>query len=183
MSIMSQFSLVNSSKRLGVIYEKILQSDLIKKKILTPNTIKTFQNYLNEAQPKTNDEHTARKIIHFLYRKNNNSFSRYLHHAKLPNLILWTDERCIVKHFYLRRVLYIEWDGKSYKCDIHRGMNKLSQSKANRSRDNNSYYHSNTNFPNLTQNANKQPKLKNQEGDSYATILKKNDDDSDVNSA
>lgn len=164
-------ALVESSKRLGGIYEKILNSDLINKKILTTESIKVFQEYLNEAQPKSQDEFMTRKVIQFLYRKNNNSFSRYLQHAKLVNLILWTDERCIIRHFHLRRVLYIEWDGKSYKCDVHRNMHKAQQKSTNgRVYDSKSYFHSNSEFPQLSQPP---TKPKEHKGKSYATILKR----------
>ncbi len=164
-------ALVESSKRLGDVYEKILKSDLIDKKILTTESIKVFQDYLNEAQPKSQDEFMTRKVIQFLYRKNNNSFSRYLQHAKLVNLILWTDERCIIKHFYLRRVLYIEWADNLYKCNVHRNMHKAQQKPTNgRIYDSNSYFHSNVEFPQLSLPP---TKPKEHKGKSYATILKR----------
>ena len=76
---------------------------------------------LDDAQPKSEDEHKARITIQFLYRQNPSSFYKFLINNKLGCLVLWTEAKCIVRHLGLRGIVYIKWNGaQGYTVLPHR---------------------------------------------------------------
>ncbi len=104
-------------------YMDIRNSDLIVNKTLTDDTIASFQETLNNAQPQSDEEAMSRSLIQYLYRKNPVNFCRFLERSRLNHLILWTEAKCIVSHFNLRGVVYVKWDEDHYECSLHRNMN------------------------------------------------------------
>jgi hypothetical protein len=94
--------------------------------VLDDDAIAEFQKNLNDAQPSGELETQTRSLIQYLYRKNPNNFCRFLVRSRLSHLILWTEAKCIVRHFGLRGVVYVKWnDDNSYECSLHRNI-KLS---------------------------------------------------------
>lgn len=104
-------------------YRSIRDSDLILKKSLNDDSIKEFQDYLNASQPCNEEESKSRSLIQYLYRKNPTNFCRFLVRSRLHHLILWTEAKCIVRHFGLRGVVYVKWNDKEYECSLHRNIN------------------------------------------------------------
>jgi len=108
-------------------HKAINESDLIFKKTVTEDTIKEFEQLLNEAQPITGDDKKNRSLIQFMYRKNPTNFYRFLTRSRLSHIVLWTEAKCIVSHFGLNGLVYIKWDNTEYKCSVHRNTYNLHQ--------------------------------------------------------
>ena len=118
-------------KKVYDCYKAILACDLITKKALDTKYVAEFQNFLNESQPSNDEEHTTRSLIQFLYRKNPNNFIKFLIRSHLNHLILWTEAKCIVRHFDLQGVLYVKWNEHQYDCNIHYNVNDARNSANN----------------------------------------------------
>lgn len=104
-------------------YKRIRNSKLILNKSLDTDNIAEFQTYLNDAQPESPEDYQMRALIQYLYRKNPNNFCRFLVRSRLSHLILWTEAKCIVRHFGLRGVVYVKWnDDGAYECSLHRNV-------------------------------------------------------------
>jgi hypothetical protein len=103
-------------------YNALRCSDLILNKSLSPESIQEFQKLLNAAQPDSHDDNDnmMRAFVQFLYRKNPTNFCGFLIRSRLSPLILWTEAKCIVRHFGLRGALYIKWGETRYECSLHR---------------------------------------------------------------
>lgn len=104
-------------------YKAIRNSNLILNKSLTDTNISELQKHLNASQPKSEEESMTRSLIQYLYRKNPTNFCKYLVRSRLSHLILWTEAKCIVRHFGLRGVVYIKWNDQEYECSRHRNVN------------------------------------------------------------
>ena len=118
-------------KKVYDCYKAILACDLITKKSLNTEYVAEFQNFLNESQPSNDEEHTTRSLIQFLYRKNPNTFIKFLIRSHLNHLILWTEAKCIVRHFDLQGVLYVKWNEHQYDCNIHYNVESNSANNTN----------------------------------------------------
>jgi hypothetical protein len=104
-------------------YKRIRNSKLILNKSLDIDNIVEFQTYLNDAQPVSAEDSQTRSLIQYLYRKNPNNFCRFLVRSRLSHLILWTEAKCIVRHFGLRGVVYVKWnDDGVYECSMHKNV-------------------------------------------------------------
>jgi hypothetical protein len=103
-------------------YKAIRTSNLITHKSIDDKNIAEFQNHLNSSQPKTDDENMTRSLIQYLYRKNPTNFCRFLVRSRLSHLILWTESKCIVRHFGLQGIVYVKWNDQDYECSLHRNV-------------------------------------------------------------
>lgn len=101
-------------------YKEIRDSELIRNKVLTDDSIASFQHSLNKSQPISDDEVKMRSFIQYLYRKNPTNFCKFLSRSKLNHLILWTEAKCIVMYFGLRGIVYVKWNDSEYECSLHR---------------------------------------------------------------
>jgi len=108
-------------------YKAIRNSDLISKKQLDEGTIKELQKSLNESQPKSENEQMSRSFVQYLYRKNPTNFCRFLMRSRLSHLILWTEAKCIVRHFGLQGVVYVRWNDDAYECSMHKNASNNTQ--------------------------------------------------------
>lgn len=105
-------------------YKSIRDSDLILNKTIDEKNIADFQTSLNASQPTNETEAQTRSLIQYLYRKNPTNFCRFLVRSRLSHLILWTEAKCIVRHFNLRGIVYVKWNDSEYECSAHRNINE-----------------------------------------------------------
>jgi hypothetical protein len=101
-------------------YKDIRNSNLISNKSIYDGSIEEFRDLLNKAQPQSKEDVQIRSLIQYLYRRNPNNFCRYLIRSRLSHLILWTEAKCIVRHFGLRGIVYVKWNSSEYECSLHR---------------------------------------------------------------
>jgi hypothetical protein len=101
-------------------YKAIRNSELIRNKVLSDKNIECFQLSLNTSLPLSEEDSKTRSLIQYLYRKNPTNFCRFLVRSKLNHLILWTEAKCIVRHFGLMGIVYVKWNDNSYECSLHR---------------------------------------------------------------
>lgn len=104
-------------------YIKLYKCNLIKDKILNDRNIDEFQKILNNSIPQNENDNRLRLFIRYLYLKNPNSFYKFLIHSKMTHLILWTDVRCILKHFGIQHILYIKYTDK-FECYYNKYVEK-----------------------------------------------------------
>jgi hypothetical protein len=106
-------------------YKEIRESSLIANKTVTETNIVEFQQSLNNAQPSNENDYKSRSLIQYLYRKNPSNFYQFLVKSKLIHLILWTESKCIIRHFGLNGVVYVKWnhDNNEYECVVHKYLN------------------------------------------------------------
>jgi hypothetical protein len=105
-------------------YKNIRKGALFTSKSLSDEAIGEFQRYLNEAQSNNASELQAQSLIQYLYRRNPNNFCRFLTRSRLSHLILWTEAKCIVRHFGLRGMVYVKWHDQGYVCSLHKQHSK-----------------------------------------------------------
>jgi hypothetical protein len=120
MSNRSEF-VMNPPQRLFDLYKNIKNSELILNKVLSKEGVNDFQTELNNTQPKLENENEMQMhaLIQYMYRKNPINFTRFLTKSGLSHLILWTESKCIIKHFGLHGIVYIKWHDNTYTCDLH----------------------------------------------------------------
>ena len=104
-------------------YKEIRESSLILNKTLDENNIAEFQSSLNKSQPSNDEESKTRSLIQYLYRKNPTNFCRFLVRSRLSHMILWTEAKCIVRHFGLSGIVYVKWNDIEYECSLHKNVN------------------------------------------------------------
>ena len=104
-------------------YKEIRKSSLILNKTLDENNIAEFQSSLNKSQPSNDEESKTRSLIQYLYRKNPTNFCRFLVRSRLSHMILWTEAKCIVRHFGLSGIVYVKWNDIEYECSLHKNVN------------------------------------------------------------
>lgn len=104
-------------------YKEMLGNALIVNKSLDEKNIVEFQQSLNKSQPRNDEESKSRSLIQYLYRKNPTTFYRFLVRSRLSHLILWTETKCIVRHFGLRGIVYVKWNDNEYICSLHKNVN------------------------------------------------------------
>jgi hypothetical protein len=107
-------------QRLYESYKAIRNSELIANKTLNDSTISELKDHLNASVPVGEDETTTHSLVQFLYRKNPVNFCKFLLRSRLNHLMLWTEAKCIVRHFGLQGVVYVKWDDSQYECSRHR---------------------------------------------------------------
>ena len=105
-------------------YAELKKCSLIKDNILSTESIQSFQELLNKSQPNCENDMFLKSLISYLYRRDSNSFRKYLYSSKLPHLILWTETKFIVKHFKLQGVVYIKNIGGIFQCSKHNRADK-----------------------------------------------------------
>ena len=112
---------MNPPQRLFDLYKNIKNSELILNKVLSKEGVNDFQTELNNAQPKLENENEIQmhSLIQYMYRKNPINFTRFLTKSGLSHLILWTESKCIIKHFGLHGIVYIKWYDNTYSCNLH----------------------------------------------------------------
>lgn len=87
----------------------------------TPNNdiLSNLETLINDAQPKNDTEEYMRTTFQVMYRKNPMDLYKFIVKNKLFYLILWTEAKCMARHFRLKDLIYIKWNGESYKCFTH----------------------------------------------------------------
>jgi hypothetical protein len=102
-------------------YKVIKNSTLITNNLLTDESIKEFQDTLNQAQPINDIDKTMFETFRLLYRSTI-EFDRFIVKNKIKHLILWTESKSIVRHFNLYGLVYVKWntDTNMYNCSLHK---------------------------------------------------------------
>lgn len=103
MSILPEF-LLNS-------YENLYSCELVRFKIINPDTIAEFVNILNTAIPK---KYTAEYTIYLFnrtkYKINRWKFIKDINDSPYKSMVLWTNYKEILRHFDLVQKFYLKWD-------------------------------------------------------------------------
>ena len=104
--------------RLLTIYRSIMSGSIVKGKVVDDEGLLSLKSLIMEAQAQGDDERTIQKTVQFLYRQNTSSFYKFLIKNKLAFLVLWTESKCMVRHFGLQGLVYIRWNDDEYVYDV-----------------------------------------------------------------
>jgi hypothetical protein len=97
-------------KRLQNAYFQLRKSRVIKKQEYDNDAIEHFEKLLNSCLPISDYESHLYYFIKDMYYDNKVKFIEYINESNLQPLILYTDNKNIIKHFNLQYKLYINWD-------------------------------------------------------------------------
>ena len=75
-----------------------------------------LENILNDCLPYDQHEQNqhTQEFLHFY--KDSEGYYQHLMNSKLRFLVLWTDYKYITKHFRVRNIIHIRWNGTNYEC-------------------------------------------------------------------
>ncbi len=99
-------------KRLYELFRELLETELVKSRKATAETMLAFQNLLNQANPTSEAESAQHELVRGIYFSNPGSFAEYLRDRRnrAGALVLWTESKRIAKFFNLDGVVHISWD-------------------------------------------------------------------------
>lgn len=100
-------------------HRAITSARVVQTKVVDDETISELRTLLNDAQAQTEEERTIQKTIQFLYRQNAPAFYKFLVKNKMAYAALWTESKCIVRHFGLQGLVYIRWNHETQQYDIY----------------------------------------------------------------
>ena len=98
-------------KTLYVGYNMLKQSRVVTKKETDDEAVGFLQTVLNEAQPKSAEEHTLHRFVKNMYNENKYRFLSFIRNTNFECLVLWTESIAIVNYLGLRGIIYISWTG------------------------------------------------------------------------
>lgn len=92
-------------------YDLLLNSDIVKNKNITLETIQEFVRLLNNSIPnKYTTEYTIYLFNRTKYKTNRWKFIKDINDSPYRSMILWTNYKEILKHFDLVQRFYLKWD-------------------------------------------------------------------------
>jgi hypothetical protein len=103
-------------------YESLCNSDIVKNKTISQETIGEFVTYLNCAIPKKyTTEYTIYLFNRTKYKMNRWKFMKDIQDSPYKSMVLWTNYKEILKHFNLIQRFYLKWDKEKneYVGDIY----------------------------------------------------------------
>ena len=103
--------------RLNELFIMINNCELVKNRVITDNSINSFIELLNKAQPKDMLEVCAKRTLFDLLQINsprspiyaNIMFNRDQNNG-FEKLVLWTGPRSILKKYRLQEQIFLRWD-------------------------------------------------------------------------
>jgi hypothetical protein len=110
-------------KRLYQSFRNVCATSLVRTREVTPETMKEFENAVNEALPQTEAETAQLEFFKGFFNGNPEASYAFIH--KYDNMvnatILWTRGLYIARHFGLSRKIYMRWDAetKRYSVEAH----------------------------------------------------------------
>jgi hypothetical protein len=98
-------------------YLLLQNSELVKQKNVSPESLSEFERILNNIQPK--DEDMAKyDMIKTLYNSNKMKFIRFIRESYSSCAVLWTESKAIVTWFDLSNLIYITWDNRRFRVEL-----------------------------------------------------------------
>lgn len=112
-------------EHLSNAYKNLWKLPFIKQKNLgssqeeIANNLSKFEQLINSALPQNETEQFQHSQEYFHYVKDPYGYRTHLNNSHLRFLILWTDNRNILRHFGVHKLIHMRWhpDVKKYTCE------------------------------------------------------------------
>lgn len=101
------------SQRLRGVYERILETKLASHHDLEGDSLRLFQEILNEAVPRDEAEKEAKNILREIYSEMRSLFREIV--KKKPHLVLVTDPLFLVNTLELKKIVFVKWEQDHYE--------------------------------------------------------------------
>ena len=107
--------LTNNYRTINVLLKSLKDADPLS----VEKTAVDLESLLNNSMPQNAEEQTQRiqEFIHF--HKDSEGYYQHLLESKLRFLVLWTDYKYITKHFRIRNIIHVRWNGTKYECQLY----------------------------------------------------------------
>lgn len=76
----------------------------------------TLQDILNDSLPLDKIEEIQRSQEFWHFKRDPEGYYDHILKIKARFLVLWTDYKCLSKHFKIRKLIHIRWTGTRYEC-------------------------------------------------------------------
>lgn len=98
--------------RIYDLYRKLRETELVRTKKVTTQSMEVFCNLLNECSPGTPEETACRAFVRCMYYYNRVGFLKYigLSRNRVSALVLYTESKNIATFLGLRGVVHIRWN-------------------------------------------------------------------------
>ncbi len=98
--------------RIYDLYRELRDTELVRSKKVTVQSMEVFCNLLNECSPKTPEETACRAFVRCMYYYNRVGFLKYigLSRNRVSALVLYTESKNIATFLGLRGVVHIRWN-------------------------------------------------------------------------
>lgn len=106
------------SQRLAAVYQRLVDSDLVKTKSPTAANVEKFKKTLNMAVSVSDYENTVGEVGRFFHKTNRFSFLKFLSASGLQHFVLTTDGFPIVKQLGLTGVVNVKWNRVKKEFDV-----------------------------------------------------------------
>lgn len=116
-------------------YNKLWNTKLVKDKIVTEESMKEFEDILNEVQPcNFNDPqaHIVYSEFKRVYDKIKNDIVWKKYSQILSSRVLLSEGVAIVKHFKIRNLVFLSWNPKEKKYNVIRASDHFNIDELNR---------------------------------------------------
>jgi hypothetical protein len=106
-------------KRFYDIYCKISQCPIVVNNNITIESLKEFQDLINESQPEINniEENAFRSLTKSIYFMNPIGFIKYISVSRnrVGYLVMWTESKHIIRYFGLQGRVHLSWNKETQK--------------------------------------------------------------------
>lgn len=111
-------SVENYNDRLRIVYNKLVNSRVIKQRETDEEALKYFETECNKALPKNQHELEICDVIKSMYHADKTSFAKCI--ITMPQYVLLTEARAIVFLFNIQNLIYIEWNKNSQQYIVRK---------------------------------------------------------------
>ena len=113
--------------RLKNNYDKIKSADFVKAREVNPTEkdVELLAEILNDSLPQTEAEDAVARIVRMtLIKANQEGYKMWTEHMKMPQSLLWSDARTVVRHFKLGGKVHVRYNKETgkYETALHRSL-------------------------------------------------------------
>ncbi len=104
-------------QRLNENYKKVQQLlQTIDHDVELDNVAKALERILNDSLPQNDIEVIQRSQEFWHFKRDPDGYYDHILKIKARFLILWTDYKFLGKHFKIKKLIHIRWNGQQYEC-------------------------------------------------------------------
>lgn len=106
--------MISYNTKLSNIYHTLKSSDVCLAKKITPETLASFSETLNQIIPTCPEECAITDFVKFLYNRNKSGFYKYMANIDLAHLVLLTYPYPIANSLDIKTIVNIKWSDDRY---------------------------------------------------------------------
>lgn len=105
-------------ERLSSVWKLLVETDLVKTRVVTEDNLREFSRVLGKASPVTDIERAAGNIFRFMYARDKVHFYDYIGLSGSVPLILLTDGSLVIDELGLRGIVSIHWNKQGDEYNV-----------------------------------------------------------------